>query len=366
VVATIVTETISRYFLQHDGLYFALLVINVALIFFAPWVIRVLYSSRVEQHSSDGQLTERFWINVLRGLNVLIIAMLGHFRFYGAYSGNAADNLGIKIVSILVVVYLSYLAANLLSRLIRSRFGKAVVTGASERIADTYASRILSLFSSVFVGIIALISVVRIAGFSNLLEAGGVIGIIGVMLALTQGAWAPDIISGLIILNTKLLAERDVIRINDGSDELYAIVHRTRAFHTELLNLVDNHRLMIRNSKIRDHTVHNLSRFASAKGLRESLRFKLGHDVRPDKVRAMFQEAFEKAQVQELPMEFQHPVEVRLQDAGDHAVEWSVHYYTKDEFSLIATRQAFREQVHESALVHNIDLSTPITITQSG
>jgi len=361
----VVTESISRYFLQHDVLYFALLIVNVLLIFFAPLLIRAFYKSRVEALDSDGHLSKRFWINVLRGLNVLIIALLGHFRFYGAYSGNAADNIGIKIVSILVVVYLSYLAANLLSRLIRSRFGKPVISGASQRIADTYASRILSLFSTGFVGVIALISVVRIAGFSNLLEAGGVIGIVGVMLALTQGAWAPDIISGLIILNTKLLAERDVIRIDEGGTELYAIVHRTRAFHTELLNLVDNHRLMIRNSRIRDYTVHNLSRFASAKGLRESLRFKLGHDVRPDKVRAMFEEAFDEAKKRDLPIEFQHPVEVRLQDAGDHAVEWSVHYYTKNEFSLIATRQAFREQVHESALVHNIDLSTPITIVQS-
>jgi len=358
-----VTETISRYLLQNDGVYYALLAINILLIVFAPWIIGKIVGPAREWRENDIELSERFWVNVLRGLNVLVIALLGHFRFFGRYSGDASENLGIKIVSILVVIYLSYLAATLVGRLVRRRYGKAVQSGAVERIADTYASRILSLFSTVFVCIIALISIVRIAGFNSLLEAGGVIGFIGVMLALTQGAWAPDIISGLIILNTKLLAERDVIRINDGPDELYAIVHRTRAFHTELLNLVDNHRLMISNSKIRDHTVHNLSRFASAKGLRESLRFKLSHELRPEKVRAMFQEAFEKAEGDDLAIEFQHPLEVRLQDAGDHAVEWSIHYYTKDEYSLIGTRQAFRERVLDSARAHNIDLSTPVTIT---
>jgi len=318
-----------------------------------------------EWMKSDSDLSERFWVNVLRGLNVLVIALLGHFRYFGRYSGEDSANLGVKMVSILVVIYLSYLAVILVARLVSRRYGKAVQTGSTIRIADTYASRILSFFTTGFICIIALISIVRIAGFSNLLEAGGVIGFVGVMLALTQGAWAPDIISGLIILNTKLLAERDVIRINDGSDEMYAIVHRTRAFHTELLNLVDNHRLMIRNSKIRDYTVHNLSRFASAKGLRESLRFKLSHELRPEQVRTMFQDAFEQAESDDLPMEFQHPLEVRLQDPGDHAVEWSVHYYTKDELGLIATRQAFRERILDSARAHNIDLSTPVTITQT-
>jgi len=359
-----VTATISKFFLQHDTVYYALLAINIGLIVFAPWVVRTCVGKVAEWREQDGEMSDRFWVNMLRGLNVLIIALLGHFRFYGQYSGDASDNFGVKVVSILVVVYLSYLAANLIGRLIRKRFGKAVQSGSVERVADTYASRILSLFSSMFVAIMALISIVRIAGFSNLLEAGGVIGIFGVILALTQGAWAPDIISGLIILNTKLLAERDVIRITDNGEELYAIVHRTRAFHTELLNLVDNHRLMIRNSQLRDHTVHNLSRYASAKGLRETLRFKLSYEVRPEKVRAMFNAAYEAAHTADISIEFQHPLEIRLQDAGDHAVEWSVHYFTKDEYSLIATRQAFRECILDSARLNAIDLSTPVTISQ--
>lgn len=359
------SETISRYLLDHDALYYTLLAVNLALIAFAPWLIHKLVRPIDDQKESSGELTERFWVNALRGLNVLIIALLGHFRFFGRYSGDAGDSIGVKIVSIIVVLYLSYLSVTLFGRLIRRRYGKPVQVGGVERIADTYASRILSLFLTVFICIIALISVVRIAGFSSLLETGGVIGFIGVMLALTQGAWAPDIISGLIILNSKLLAERDVIRLNDGNSDLYAIVHRTRAFHTELLSLVDNHRVMIRNSNVRDYTVHNLSRYASAKGLREALRFKLGHGLKPDKAREMFEAAYAQAEVDALPIEFQYPLEVRLQDAGDHAVEWSIHYYTKDESALMSTRQAFREQVLNSAFEYGVDLSTPLTISGS-
>ena len=352
------SQQIKMYLSQSSGVLYALLVINLLLIVFAPYIVK--HFSSKEQTDA----TRDFIINVIRGLNVLIIGLLGHFRFYS--EGQSGQGIGIKVLSILVIIYLSYLCVHLIGRFVRVRFGRPVQNvGSGTRIADTYASRALSIFISVFIGVMALISIIRVAGFSSLLEAGGVIGFVGVFLALTQGAWAPDIISGLVILNSKMFKERDVIKITDGGIDMLAIVYRTMAFHTELLNLVDNHRVMIKNSKIREHTVHNLSRFASARGLRESLQFKIGYDVSAEEVRAMFESAFQKAVLdEEIPIEEQHPLEVRLKDAGDHAIEWSVHYYTKDEFALIKTRQLFREKILEASLEAGIGLSTPFTVLQ--
>jgi len=349
------SQKINSFLLESSGVLWGLLIINVLLIFFAPYLVKQFSGKNLADGARD------FRINVIRGLNVLVIGLLGHFRFYSA--GQSGQGIGIKILSVLVIIYLSYLLAHLIGRFVRVRFGRPVQNvGAEQRIADTYASRALTIFISVFIGVMALISVIRVAGFSSLLEAGGVIGFIGVFLALTQGAWAPDIISGLVILNSKMFKERDVIKINDGSEDMLAIVYRTLAFHTELLNLVDNHRVMIRNSKIRDQTVHNLSRFASARGLRETLLFKIGYDVPVEEVKAMFDTAFQAAITDpEIPLEDQRPLEVRLRDAGDHAIEWSVHYYTKDEFSLIKTRQKFREAILMASIEAGISLSTPIT-----
>ncbi len=353
------SQHINAYLLQSAGVLYALVAINVLLIIFAPYLVTRFSSQDLPEGARD------FRINVIRGLNVLIIGLLGHFRFYS--EGQSGQGIGIKVLSILVIIYLSYLSVHLIGRFVRVRFGRSVQhTGSGHRIADTYASRALSIFISVFIGIMALISIIRVAGFSSLLEAGGVIGFVGVFLALTQGAWAPDIISGLVILNSKMFKERDVIRITDSGQEMLAIVYRTLAFHTELLNLVDNHRVMIRNSKIRDQTVHNLSRFASARGLRETLLFKIGYDVSSDRVKSMFQQAFTAAvEDADIPIEEQHPLEIRLKDTGDHAIEWSVHYYTKDEFALIKTRQLFREKILEASLECNIDLSTPVTLQQT-
>ena len=351
------SEQINQYLTQSSALMSVLLVVNVLLIIFAPRIVKQFSSNDITEGALD------FRANVIRGLNVLVISMLGYFRFYGA--GQSGQNLGIKLFSILVIIYLSYLASHMLSRFVRIRYGRPVQTAGSRRIADTYASRALSIFISVFITLIALISIIRVAGFGSLLEAGGVIGFVGVFLALTQSAWAPDIISGLVILNSKMFKERDVIKLEDSGSSIYAVVYRTLSFHTELLDMVDNHRIMIRNSKMRDYNVHNLSRFASARGLRESLHFKIGYDVPPDKVRELFEQAFKKAcDDPEIAIEEQHPIEIRLQDAGDHALDWSVHYYTKDELAILKTRQFFMELILELSMEEGISLSTPITHQQ--
>jgi small-conductance mechanosensitive channel len=108
------------------------------------------------------------------------------------------------------------LGTQIINFFIRQRFGKVRKASNSNKkqISDTYSSRGLSLFVATIVTIVALVSCLRIMGLNSLLEAGGAIGIIGLCLAMTQASWAPDIISGLIILNSRLCEEGDVIQFN--------------------------------------------------------------------------------------------------------------------------------------------------------
>ena len=68
--------------------------------------------------------------------------------------------------------------------------------------------------------VMGLIACVRILGFDSLLEAGGLLGVMGVFLALTQASWAPDIISGLVILNSRMVEEGDVLQLGDDESPL--------------------------------------------------------------------------------------------------------------------------------------------------
>lgn len=351
-------ESLSTLVAKLGSGFYLLLPINLLLLVFAPAIVGYLAGENLENPGRD------FRVNSLRLLNLLVALVL----IVGLLSGNtlSANNPVLKLLLALMIVYFSILLTHFANNFIRKRYGRRVQTQDVERIADTYASRALSISVGVFISIVALISIIRLSGYENLLEAGGVIGFIGVFLALTQAAWAPDIIGGLVILNTRMFEERDVIKLNVEEREMIARVYRTRAFHTELLNLIDNHRVMIRNSKMRDYAVHNLSRFATARGLRESLLFNIGYNVEPAKVRAMFEVAFSRAaELSDMNFESQYEPEIRLQDAGDHAVAWSFHYYTKDADSIIPLRQAFREIILETCLQQGIDLSTPVTLSHS-
>ncbi len=285
----------------------------------------------------------------------------GYFRFFQGDKGLETKGLGFNILAVLAIIYFAYLAMHLAHAFLVRQYGKEREIQGKKRYSSTYQTRLLSIFSSVFIGIVALLSIIRLLGFDSLLEAGGVIGIIGVFLALTSSIWAPDIFHGLIILNSDMFSEGDVIQFNDG-EQIYGLVYKTKVFHTVILNIVNNHRVMIRNSKLRDFTVHNLSKFASAKGLRENLKFKIGYDVSADAVRDLFETVYERAKNDvSVEIEEQYDLEFGINDTGDHAIEWVLYYYTKKVEKLMLTRQRLLQLMLEASIEKNISLSTPFT-----
>lgn len=344
--------------LSHFSAYHYLIIgINLLLMLLAKPIIL----------KTGGKLSERqidYRVNVLRVLNLAILAAVCYNAIYsGGGEGQDDDSKGfaIKLISILVILYLAYLASNIASYVMRRRYGKTTQSSEGVQVSDTYHSRMLTLVVSTFIAIVALIAVIRIAGFSSLLEAGGVIGFVGVFLALTQAAWAPDIISGLVLLNSDMVSEGDLIELGD-SNPMLARVFKTKIFHTVLIDIVNNHRIMVSNSKLRDQTIHSLSKFASAKGLREKLTFKIGYDVSSDHVKKMFNEAFDSIATDDNNMiDNSHPLEIRVLETGDHAVEWGIFYYIKEVGGIVAVRQRFLEEILEASHRHSISLSTPKT-----
>lgn len=326
--------------------------INLLLIMFSKPLVSMVYSDS----SNDSRFTQR--LRVFRALNLLILIAFGYYHFY---AGKEHQSLALKLLAIPVIIYLAFLSTHLASYFILKRYGKKREIKDSVRQIETYHTRLLTLFTQVFIFVITLISIVRLLGFNTLLEAGGVIGFIGVLLALTQGSWAPDIFSGIIILNSDMVEEGDVLQLR-GCESIYGMVFKTKVFHTEILNLINNHRIMIRNAHLRDQVIHNLSKFASAKGLREKLSFKIGYDQSPSTVKEMLNIAWEKAVEQQISgLETQHPVEIVVGETGDHAVEWWVFYHTKDIERLPRIRAELNEIFLDTSIEHNISLSTPLT-----
>jgi len=288
-------------------------------------------------------------LNFLIILAVIINAVLSH--------GN--DWL-VKTTQCLIVIYFAVLVTQIINFFIRRRLGKVHKTKNKVTISDTYSSRGLSLIVAILMSIIAIISCLRLLGLNSLLEAGGALGVIGLVLAMTQASWAPDIISGLIVLNSRFCEDGDVIQFNMDGKDVVASIFKTKLFHTECLDLANNHRVMIRNAKLRDFGIQNLSRVASARGLRERLLFNIDYKHSEQEVKSMMDRAFKNIDDIEDVREDQHETEVLVFDTGDYAVTWAVYYYIKDIKRILKIRQLFRSYILAESVKSNISLATPI------
>lgn len=346
-------DTLSNFFSQYltdfSMLEYILLVVCILLILFSRQILVHILHIPLD---NAGNLSK---LKLFRAgaLLTVVALLLNHFIFIGGDS-----NIATKMLGIIMVVFCAFWGSQIMQFFIRRQYGRVREVAGEKVISDSYNSRLLSVVVTAFVTVFAMIGIIQVLGFDSLLEAGGVLGVIGVMLALTQGSWAPDIISGLIIMNSDFLDEGDVVSLNNG--ELVAQVFRTKLFHTELLNLVNNNRILLNNANLRSKTIQNLSKFASAKGYREKLSFKIGYDDKPADVRAMFQRAMDAALKDDsIGIEENHDMEVRVLETGDYAIEWGVFYYTKDMKKMIRTRQLFCELILQESLACGISLATP-------
>ena len=332
----------------------SLLILNIVLLVFSRPLVRWLDRFSADQGSGNK-------LHFFRVSNLLILVFILFYHFFIPHLDKSWIT---RILGGVVVIYIAYLLGHLLGYFVKRRFGRRREHDGKQLVTETYRSRLIGLLVNVLVSVVVLIAIIRIFGFDSLLEAGGVIGFIGVLLALTQGAWAPDIISGLVILNGEIVGEGDMIEFEDSSgNRVLGTVYRTKVFHTEILDPVNNHRIMLQNSRLRGMTIHNLSKFASARGLRESISFNVGYAVPASRIREMIAGAFRQLQESGVrSLEYQHEPEVRATKAADYAIEWTLYYYTKDLKNLLKTRQEVNLAVIESAAGQGISLATPVIL----
>ena len=344
-------QEMIAFFSRFDAVDLSVVSLNIVLMIFATRIMRAIY------HGSDDEKRFIFRVRIFRAFNLAIIVA---FVFYHMVLPVSEKGPGMKILVTITILYISFVIIHAINTFVHTRYGKHKEIDGKSVVIETYNSRLISIILTLLASVILIVAIVRVLGFESWLEAGGVLGVVGVFLALTQNVWAPDLFSGLIMLNSGMLETGDVVQFEAEEREI-GVVYKTRLFHTELLNIVNNHRLMIRNAKLRDLIIHNLSKFASARGLREKLCFKIGYDVPPERVKKMFQNAFENIKADpESFVEHQHAIEIRTIEAGDFAIEYALFFYTKDVRNLLSTRYRVIENIIIQAQQDGIALWTPI------
>ena len=354
---------------------------------FALNVILLIFARPIVNLVAPGQNNDAR-VRILRGLNVLVIALHGlDFALRQTVAGY--EGYVIKLGSSLMVGYGGVFLHSLAGTFSMRRFGRTREQDEQRIFVETYNSRLVGIVLLAVIVVTTIYILIKVWGADSLLETTGIFGIFIAFLAFTSSIWAPDIVSGLIILNSDILADGDVVVIEGQPDEY--IIARVTLIYVVLYDVRNNHRTLMRNTQFIDSRIDNLSRIASSDGVRQSYTYKIGYPEMGDtaeartaalaayraRIDAMFQAAnaacIENVDVLINP---NAPFEWALTSAGDFALEYTLWFYldripnTKITATIrrhfMGTLYRVNDAVFTAAVEHGVDLSTPEIVRFKG
>ncbi len=287
------------------------------------------------------------------------------------------------VVYSLMTVYLSLFVFQISSYYSLKRFGRRKEVDSRNLYVETYSSRLMNIVLIVLIGIATLYVVIKVWGADSMLETTGIFGIIFAFLAFTSAHWAPDVLSGLVILNSQSLEDGDLIKI-EGYDDEY-IISKVSFIYTIIFDIRNNNRTLLRNSRLMQGKIENLSRIASTDGIRQALTYKVGYpelpstdrearvavaDAHSKNVDDMFEKAFQRACEDEaIKINGNKTFDWALTEAGDYALEYTLWIYleripsTKVTATIrkhyLGTIYKVNLLVYRASIEEGIDLATP-------
>tara|TARA_B100000949_G_C14284833_1_gene453662 strand:- start:25 stop:1194 length:1170 start_codon:yes stop_codon:yes gene_type:complete len=353
-------------------LHGTLLAINICLFVFAKPIIGKF-------HEGKDQVPQ---IKVFRAFNILFFFVHAFdiimIKLHPDYE-NILLNMGYSLLA----VYASMFSFQVVSYLSRKRFGDKKSLDGSVTYQDTYHSRLMDIAAGVLLLVSTLYILIVIWDLKSVLETTGFLGIVAGIIVLTNQIWAPDIYNGMMILNSKMLDDGDVITIEGETDEF--IINKVNFVYTVLFNIRNNQRVLMRNSQLFNGRIGNLSKMGSRDGIRMRWDLNIGYlswqgktpadrekeySQYRNRIRA-YVDAVQKATFDDSECkvnknrEFEHNITL----AGDYAVTVSIFFYIEEVPKTRITRTARQylaktpflvmEQFNKYAAIHDLPLSTP-------
>ena len=364
----LIPELSNTEWLAHASIFF----INFALFVFATPILNIVESGR----ESDSK------VKILRSLNILVM-ILQAIDIILLQASSDYQNYFIKAGLTLMAIYAGLIVYSISSYFLRKKFGSEKELDSKKIFVETYSSRLVDLLLLILTVITTIYCLIIIWGADSLLETTGIFGIIAAFLAFTSSIWAPDIISGLIILNTQMLEDGDVVVIDGYKDEY--IINKVTFFYIILYDIRNNHRTLIKNNRFIQSKIDNLSRIASTEGIRKKLVYNIGYPAITDmavdqreealkqfknKIDKVFSKTFDACcENNDIKINRNKQFEWALTTTGNYALEYTLWMYleripnTKVTATirkhLMRTIYRVNEAVYSAAVVEGVDLSTP-------
>jgi len=349
----------------HGAIFF----VNILLFLLARPILNLIEPT--EKNSSK--------IKIFRALNVMVLILhLVDLILLGANSNY--QHYFIRLGYSLMTLYAAMFIYSLTCALSKRRFGKEKALDNQTLYLETYSSRLVEMVWLVIIVITAIYILIKIWQLEDMFT--GIYGILAAFLAFTSGIWAPDIISGLIILNTEILEDGDVVIIEGHTNEY--VISRVTLIYVVLYDIRNNHRTLMRNSLFTGSRIDNISRVASTNGNRHSITYKIGYpaftgfknerkeqlDDFKKSVSDMFETAYARCVENEsIKVNPNQPFEWAMTNAGDYALEYTLWVYLARipnskvtstlRRHLMGTMYKVNEAVFDASIEEGIDLSTP-------
>lgn len=342
-------------------------------------ILLFIFSAKIVKFLNAGQENSKQLV-IFRSLNFV-------FFFFHALDwlmlslNHNYENHFLKMGLSLVLIYTGIIFYSIATLYTKAKFGVSKVVDDKKVFYDSYSSRMVNLLLLAVISLMVLLYVIKVWGFTSLLQTTGLFGLVIAFLALTNAIWAPDLYYGMVILNSNMLEDGDVISFSDGESHPY-IISKVTFIYTILLDVTNNHRIMIRNAKMVDATINNLSKKASLEGLRHYHIFKIGYPkyvqnseeeylaykTRVDKMFTYVQE--EAFGDENILVNANVPFTWYIKNTGDYAVEFMFTYHLsslpetrstkKIRAHLIVTPNVINEIVLRASYKYGVNLSTPL------
>lgn len=367
-------QEVINFIEQEGSMHIAIIIINILLFLLASPIVKI----------TNGGNEDRKQVAILRGLNmtffifqIIDLTLIIFDQQYKNFFSNMAF--------MLLIIYLAFILYNISGYIIRRKFGGSRDVDEKKVYIDTYNSRMITLLVVIVTTMIAIMMIIKLWGYDSLLETTGAFGVIIAFLALTNSIWAPDLYYGLVVLNSKMLEDGDVVTFEQDRQNIF-IINKVNFVYTILLDVISNHRLIIRNAKMIDRSINNLSKKASLDGLRHNLLYNIGYpdiDTNDEqgyksfkkKVDAIFKDAQTEAFINnEIKVNSNVDFTWLLEETGDHALKYNLTIHLESLPStrstrivrkiLLLTPKLVNEEVYKASLKQGISLATPFTLQQ--
>jgi hypothetical protein len=359
------------FYLENNIQHIFILLLNFILFVFAKKIVTFFENKKEEIDTK---------VKIFRFFNVAFFVL--HFcDLYFVSNNTDYENIFFKIGITGLIFYFSYFLSLFFSHFNRKKFGIKRKIDDKDVNIETYSSRLTSLLINISLFFVTIIIVIQYWGYNSLFESTSIFGILLAFFAFTFNVWGPNLINGLVLLNSNLYSEGDIIEFDENRYILYKIEY----FRTVLLNIKNEHRSSISNTNLSNKILDNITKLASPRGFRETIEYNIGYNINYKdskenrleqlkknklKIKEMLTTAYEECLKRNdiFLSEREEGFQLLLLETGDFALKYEVAFHiinpkstntTSNARNYLKTRSLINEIIFEKSIEVGIDLSTP-------